>query len=343
MRRETISRMVRRAVTAVLLTGAFSSAMGAGLSSAEQYTAPRDQTIAVLESVTSAPADLALGAWVNEGEAGGIPIGARIEYHFRSDQVAHLTVLHVDSHGVATVLYPNGLDSGNLLDAGVERTFPASQDGFVVRAQPPVGREYVFAVATAVPIPPEALGLSFARGPLAVFEAADAPALARRLREQVLALDRSARAMASFEQLILGRSDRAEYEASDIIAYFTTRTRSIRRPRLDLHVHFASGAHELDARARRDLDRVAEALQDGRMREMRFTVSGHTDDVGDESYNDGLSLQRARSVVRYLTGEQGIDPQRFATEHHGETRPLVADTTREARKLNRRVEFELLR
>ena len=336
-------RAVARASAGLLLAVLLGSAFESSPALAAERASFRDETVEVLLSLAAEPAGFALRAWLNDGEQRAIPIGAPVEYHFLADRKAHLTVLHVDAHGVATLLYPNDLDSGNLLRANVERTFPAPDDGFVVHAQPPVGREIVLALATVVPLRPEDLGVSFAAGPVAVVEAERAPALARRLRERWLALDPSARAVARFEQIVLGRSAAAEYDSVDIVSYFSTRARSIRRPRLDLHVQFESGSDALDGRARANLDEVAKALLDARMRSMRFSVGGHTDDVGDEAYNDDLSRRRAQSVVRYLSGTHPIDPGRFEIEHYGETRPLEPGTTPEARRLNRRVEFELVR
>ncbi len=70
-------------------------------------------------------------------------------------------------------------------------------------------------------------------------------------------------------------------------------------------------------------------------------VSGHTDDVGSETYNLELSLHRAGSVADYLI-DQGIDPVRVKTQGFGKQTPLIKATNEAARATNRRVELRFL-
>lgn len=68
--------------------------------------------------------------------------------------------------------------------------------------------------------------------------------------------------------------------------------------------------------------------------EVKFSVYGHTDLVGSESYNKGLGLRRAKAAVNYLVA-QGISRSRLeALVSLGETQPVVATQNREER--NRR-------
>ena len=68
------------------------------------------------------------------------------------------------------------------------------------------------------------------------------------------------------------------------------------------------------------------------------SVEGHTDWVGTDAYNQGLSERRANSVKRYLV-EHGIDEARLSTVGYGESRPIASNETRDGRALNRRVEL----
>jgi OmpA-OmpF porin, OOP family len=70
-------------------------------------------------------------------------------------------------------------------------------------------------------------------------------------------------------------------------------------------------------------------------------LSGHTDDVGSESYNLQLSRSRAKSVGDYLTAN-GIDKPRVTTQGFGKDKPMVPATNEEARQKNRRVELRFL-
>ncbi|OZI24952.1 hypothetical protein CAL18_05265 [Bordetella genomosp. 7] len=68
---------------------------------------------------------------------------------------------------------------------------------------------------------------------------------------------------------------------------------------------------------------------------------GHTDSIGTEQYNQGLSERRAASVKAYLVS-LGIDPNRIYTEGKGELQPIASNKTREGRAQNRRVEIEVV-
>ncbi len=72
--------------------------------------------------------------------------------------------------------------------------------------------------------------------------------------------------------------------------------------------------------------------------ELEVEIHGHTDNVGSESYNEGLSRRRADSVRQYLVNK-GIDPSRVATRGFGETNPIDTNDTEAGRTKNRRIEF----
>ncbi len=88
-----------------------------------------------------------------------------------------------------------------------------------------------------------------------------------------------------------------------------------------------------------ELDRLVTYMQENPT--VRIKIKGHTDSTGPAEYNLGLSERRAKSVVTYLLSKQ-IDQSRVEVEWFGETQPLVSNDTREGRKTNRRVEFEIL-
>ena len=67
-------------------------------------------------------------------------------------------------------------------------------------------------------------------------------------------------------------------------------------------------------------------------------VYGHTDSVGADSYNQGLSERRANAAAQYLV-QQGVNPQRIVTRGYGETRPRASNATSSGRQQNRRVEI----
>ncbi|WP_018693500.1 OmpA family protein [Algicola sagamiensis] len=72
-----------------------------------------------------------------------------------------------------------------------------------------------------------------------------------------------------------------------------------------------------------------------------IVVEGHTDDTGAASYNLQLSQARAQTVKGYLTS-QAIIPARISTYGFGETRPKVPNSSKENRRINRRVEIRII-
>ena len=68
---------------------------------------------------------------------------------------------------------------------------------------------------------------------------------------------------------------------------------------------------------------------------------GHTDSVGADAYNQGLSVRRSEAVKAYLVSK-GIERNRVYTEGKGEKQPVADNKTAEGRAKNRRVEIEVV-
>ncbi len=92
------------------------------------------------------------------------------------------------------------------------------------------------------------------------------------------------------------------------------------------------------------LDDIAKVLNDNPSID-NVVVTGYTDRLGSDKYNQKLSLRRANSVKDYLTGK-GVNPARIAAEGKGEANPVVeCKQTKRAALIdclepNRRVEVE---
>lgn len=69
-----------------------------------------------------------------------------------------------------------------------------------------------------------------------------------------------------------------------------------------------------------------------------ITISGHTDSVGSDAYNQKLSSRRAQAVANYLQ-ELGIAKNRILWKGHGGTKPIATNDNEVGRRQNRRVEF----
>ncbi|MBF0376785.1 MAG: DUF4398 and OmpA-like domain-containing protein [Desulfamplus sp.] len=70
-------------------------------------------------------------------------------------------------------------------------------------------------------------------------------------------------------------------------------------------------------------------------------IEGHTDSRGSDTYNLGLSNQRAIAVFSALM-ERGVDSERMITKGYGEQYPIAGNDTEAGRQQNRRVEAIIL-
>jgi outer membrane protein OmpA-like peptidoglycan-associated protein len=104
-------------------------------------------------------------------------------------------------------------------------------------------------------------------------------------------------------------------------------------------VLFATGSAELRQGTVANLDRLVAFLTEYPTRNVE--IEGHTDAVGDSSYNQGLSERRAASVKMHLV-QQGIGSERIATSGKGLSNPRVPNTADGSQPLNRRVEVIIL-
>lgn len=71
-----------------------------------------------------------------------------------------------------------------------------------------------------------------------------------------------------------------------------------------------------------------------------ITITGYTDNVGGDAYNQSLSEQRARSVGNYLIS-QGVPANRIFTNGMGKRNPMASNATTSGRAANRRVVITL--
>ncbi len=104
-------------------------------------------------------------------------------------------------------------------------------------------------------------------------------------------------------------------------------------------VYFKVNKDILEKRSSKLLNNVAAVLK-AHPEVTKVIVEGHTDDQGDDAYNQDLSQRRAQAVVDFLVAA-GIAADKLAPIGYGETLPIQAGKTKRARAANRRVEFKL--
>jgi len=102
----------------------------------------------------------------------------------------------------------------------------------------------------------------------------------------------------------------------------------------DVLFEFNSSRLNSDSRASvRQIAGIAQSEGRGRI----ISVEGHTDSVGSDSYNLGLSKERANRVADELVAE-GVSPASLRVRGFGKDRPVVSNSTASGRQRNRRVE-----
>ncbi|KQN51533.1 hypothetical protein ASE98_22390 [Pseudomonas sp. Leaf48] len=107
-------------------------------------------------------------------------------------------------------------------------------------------------------------------------------------------------------------------------------------------VHFQFDKATLTESDKQVLDKIATRLK-AEAPTAQLTVTGHTDSVGSDTYNQKLSDKRAHSVVEYLI-ESGVPRSNFVSVvGAGESQPVADNSTADGRAQNRRTEIKINR
>jgi outer membrane protein OmpA-like peptidoglycan-associated protein len=105
-------------------------------------------------------------------------------------------------------------------------------------------------------------------------------------------------------------------------------------------VLFELGTTDLVEESYNELNVVVDFLKTNPRVEIE--LEGHTDNRGDMNKNLVLSQQRVDKIKSYLVSK-GITAKRISGKGYGGSRPIATSNTEEARKLNRRVEFRIVK
>ena len=108
----------------------------------------------------------------------------------------------------------------------------------------------------------------------------------------------------------------------------------------DFMINFEIDSNQLSEPSFRKLDRLAKIMVEN----PRYwaVVTGYTDTSGFYQYNKKISESRADMVKGYLV-ERGIEPHKIQTLGKGPQNPIASNETLAGRKLNRRVEIQLVK
>jgi outer membrane protein OmpA-like peptidoglycan-associated protein len=107
----------------------------------------------------------------------------------------------------------------------------------------------------------------------------------------------------------------------------------------DSGILFAFNSADLQYEAVENLNELARILN--KYEDTNILIEGHTDAVGSEDYNLGLSRRRAESVSVQLD-HMSVDEGRFTLMAYGESQPIATNETDDGRRANRRVEVAIM-
>ena len=108
------------------------------------------------------------------------------------------------------------------------------------------------------------------------------------------------------------------------------------KPKIDLEIRFDYNSADISKTSVQAVQELGKALSDASLKGSTFVVAGHTDAIGGEEYNQGLSERRADTIKKYLTEKYGINGSDLVTVGYGKTKPKDANAPMDP--ANRRVQ-----
>jgi outer membrane protein OmpA-like peptidoglycan-associated protein len=108
------------------------------------------------------------------------------------------------------------------------------------------------------------------------------------------------------------------------------------KPKIDLEIQFDYNSADISKTSMPAVQELGKALADPNLKGSTFVVAGHTDGIGGESFNQGLSERRADTIKRYLVDNYGLAGQDLVAVGYGKTK--LKDAANPADPINRRVQ-----
>ncbi|MCP3397470.1 MULTISPECIES: OmpA family protein [unclassified Bradyrhizobium] len=108
------------------------------------------------------------------------------------------------------------------------------------------------------------------------------------------------------------------------------------KPKIDLEIQFDYNSADIAKTSVPSVQALGKALSDPTLKGSTFVVAGHTDAVGGEEYNQGLSERRAETIKKYLVQNYGLNGTDLVAVGYGKTK--LKDTANGADPINRRVQ-----
>ena len=132
---------------------------------------------------------------------------------------------------------------------------------------------------------------------------------------------------------------------AEVAAVETVIVKELKPVALEADALFAFDSAELTAEGRNRLDQVVGSLTAKQLENKQIEITGYTDRIGPETYNQTLSERRAQAVREYLVSK-GLPADAISTQGLGAAKPVVGCEGERGAQLidclapNRRTEIE---
>lgn len=106
-------------------------------------------------------------------------------------------------------------------------------------------------------------------------------------------------------------------------------------------IEFTTGSDKITPQGEAELQKLFDALNIAE--KAKVSIVGHTDNVGNATANQDLSLRRAKSVKQWLMKKSGgnFPSERFNVDGKGSSEPVADNISTEGKAQNRRVQISL--
>jgi OmpA-OmpF porin, OOP family len=103
-----------------------------------------------------------------------------------------------------------------------------------------------------------------------------------------------------------------------------------------LYINYETGKSDIKPESQSIVDQIVEMLRQNK--ELKISIEGHTNNVGDNNSNQTLSENRAKAVMNALIA-RGIEKSRLSYKGCGSSKPIADNATEEGKAKNRRVDI----
>jgi outer membrane protein OmpA-like peptidoglycan-associated protein len=127
----------------------------------------------------------------------------------------------------------------------------------------------------------------------------------------------------------------------DTVMTLLTNSIDYKLPLIFQNIEFEANKSGIRPGMQSTLDRITLFLVDHPG--FRLSIAGHTDGRGDPDVNEKLSQDRAEEIRRYIERKGKLGSDRIESFGYGSSKPLKNELTEADARINRRVEFRLLK